>query len=822
MASTGKCLNKMVNGTVLLMKKTPLDLGSSELAAAHQGYEIIGQKVILQLISSVHGDQGKKLKGKLGNPSHLEDENKSGSDSKYSVTFEWDHERLGVPGAFIIKNSNPSEFFLKSLTLEVADPNQGSLHFVCNSWVYPAEKYESDRIFFVNQAWLPSETPAALRWYREDELLHLRGNGTRKLEEWDRVYDYDCYNDLGDPDNDPLLARPVLGGSAEYPYPRRGRTGRSPSKTDPKSESRLPQIASFAIYVPRDERFSPLKMTDVLSNAQKAIAQLFASQLAALGNLTLNEFNNFEDIMKVYEAGAPGFLKYPTPHVIREENSAWMSDEEFGREMLAGLNPVCISGLKEFPATSKLDPKIYGDQTSKITRDQMQNQLGGLTIEKAIEANRLFILNYHDIVMPYARKLNMSPSKIYASRTVLFLQEDGTLKPLAIELSLPHPDGDQFGAISKVFTPAETGVEYALWQIAKAFVAINDSGVHQLLSHWLHTHASVEPFVIATHRQLSVLHPIYKLLHPHFRDTMHINALARQAVLNAGGIVEKTVFPGPLSMELTSIAYRDWVFPDQALPAELVSRGVAVKDPASKHGVSLLIEDYPYAVDGLEIWSAIKSWVQEYTSLYYGSDDVVLKDTELQAWWKELREVGHGDKKDEPWWPKMQTRQELIDSLTIIIWMASALHAAVNFGQYPYGGFAPNRPGMNRRLIPDPGTIEFEELKMNPIKGYLKTITPQFQTLIGISALEVLSTHTSDEIYLGQRDAADWTKDKEALKAFEKFGKNLTQIEENISMMNNDMELKNRTGPVKMPYTLLYPTSEPGLTAKGIPNSISI
>lgn len=53
---------------------------------------------------------------------------------------------------------------------------------------------------------------------------------------------------------------------------------------------------------------------------------------------------------------------------------------------------------------------------------------------------------------------------------------------------------------------------------------------------------------------------------------MHINALARQAVLNAGGIVEKTVFPGPLSMELTSIAYRDWVFPDQALPAELVKR----------------------------------------------------------------------------------------------------------------------------------------------------------------------------------------------------------------------------------------------------------
>lgn len=89
------------------------------------------------------------------------------------------------------------------------------------------------------------------------------------------------------------------------------------SWTDPNSESRLPQIASFAIYVPRDEKFSPLKMTDVLSNAQKAIAQVFAPQLASLGNLTLNEFNSFEDVLKVYEPGTPGFLKYPTPHVIR-------------------------------------------------------------------------------------------------------------------------------------------------------------------------------------------------------------------------------------------------------------------------------------------------------------------------------------------------------------------------------------------------------------------------------------------------------------------------------------------------------------------------
>ena len=87
--------------------------------------------------------------------------------------------------------------------------------------------------------------------------------------------------------------------------------------------------------------------------------------------------------------------------------------------------------------------------------------------------------------MPYVRRINTNTStKLYASRTVLFLQNDGTLKPLAIELSLPHPEGDQYGAISKVYTPAEQGVENSIWQLAKAYVAVNDSGYHQLMSHW--------------------------------------------------------------------------------------------------------------------------------------------------------------------------------------------------------------------------------------------------------------------------------------------------------------------------------------------------
>jgi lipoxygenase len=76
----------------------------------------------------------------------------------------------------------------------------------------------------VKQSYLPSQTPSGIRRLREEELVLLRGNGQGQRKAGDRIYDYDVYNDIGNPDKKPELARPVLGGK-EHPYPRRCRTG---------------------------------------------------------------------------------------------------------------------------------------------------------------------------------------------------------------------------------------------------------------------------------------------------------------------------------------------------------------------------------------------------------------------------------------------------------------------------------------------------------------------------------------------------------------------------------------------------------------------
>ncbi|CAN6703071.1 unnamed protein product [Malus baccata var. baccata] len=543
----------------------------------------------------------KETEGYAYNVSHKDDE------VVYEATFTIP-AGFGDVGAVQIENEHNEEIFIKSIDLD-GFPN-GTVNIPCNSWVHSKFDNPQKRIFFTNKSYIPSETPSGLKKLRESELQTLRGDGLGQRKTSDRIYDYDTYNDLGDPDHDDELARPVLGGK-EHPYPRRCRTGRPHSEKDPLSEQRsssanIPkEQRSSSVYVPRDEAFSKVKEEKFLTKTVKSLLNaLFPSLEKALleflepdlGFSFLDpdlEFSHFtaidsmfnegvtlpkpktiiQSLLKFITGGKYDLQPFETPEIIKRDKFSWFRDDEFSRQTLAGLNPCSIELVTEWPLKSKLDPEIYGPPESLITTEVVEKQIKGcMTVNEALERNKMFILDYHDLLMPYVNKVReIEGTTLYGSRTLFFLSEDGTLRPIAIELTRP-PVGDK-PQWKQVFTPTWDATGRWLWILAKAHVIAHDSAYHQLVVHWLRTHCSTEPYIIAVNRQLSAMHPIYRLLHPHFLYTMKINALARERLINADGIIESSFSPGKYSTEFSSVAYDQlWRFDMEALPADLIRR----------------------------------------------------------------------------------------------------------------------------------------------------------------------------------------------------------------------------------------------------------
>lgn len=251
---------------------------------------------------------------------------------------------------------------------------------------------------------------------------------------------------------------------------------------------------------------------------------------------------------------------------------------------------------------------------------------------------------------------------------------------------------------------------------------------------------------------------------------------------------------------------------------------MAVEDPTAEHGLRLAIEDYPFAADGLLIWSSIKQWVGDYVDHYYADGDAIKSDAELQAWWEEIRTEGHADKKDEPWWPKLETPADLEGILTTMMWVTSGHHAAVNFGQYHYGGYFPNRPTVARNNMPVEEGFEHDYRRFleKPERAMLECFPSQIQATRVMAVLDVLSNHAPDEEYIGDLPMEMWESDKLIRAAYERFNGRLKEIEGIIDARNQDPNLKNRCGAGVVPYELLKPFSPPGVTGMGVPNSISI
>ncbi|KAJ3673639.1 hypothetical protein LUZ60_005631 [Juncus effusus] len=841
-------VKKKVRAALTVRRKHKEDIKDA-IANHLEGFsDMIGRNVVLELISTkIDPETLNPIKsGEVAIKDWCLKRNKSkGEHVVYTVEFMLD-SAFGEPGAITIMNRHQREFFLESIAVEGDGFEWGRVHFACDSWIQSTKDLPAKRILFSNKPYLPNETPLGLRALREKELKDLRGDGHGVRKHSDRIYDFATYNDLGNPDKNKEFTRPILGGE-KIPYPRRCRTGRHSMDTDMHAESRVEK--PHPLYVPRDETFEELKQGAFSAGRLRAVLHTLIPSLIANISADTHDFQGFHHIDNLYKDGlklklglqehlfkkiplvqkiqesSEGMLRYDTPRILSKDKFAWLRDDEFARQMVAGINPVNIERLKVFPPVSQLDPALYGPQESAITEDHIASHLNGLTVQQAMEDGKLFIQDYHDIYLPFVDRINkIDGRKTYATRTIFFLGPSGTLKPIAIELGLPpvQPGGLR---PSKVLTPPCDATTNWLWMLAKAHVNSNDAGVHQLVNHWLRTHAVMEPFILAAHRQLSAMHPVYKLLHPHMRYTLEINALARQSLINADGVIESCFTPGPYVMEISASYYKHfWRLDQETLPADLIRRGVAVEDSTKPHGIRLLIEDYPYANDGLLLWSSICKWVDSYVSLYYPNSSQVLADSELQSWYHESVHVGHADLKDKPWWPKLASPSDLSSLLSTLIWLSSAQHAALNFGQYPLGGYVPSRPPLLRRLLPEEDSNEYNEFLADPHRFFLSTMPGVLEATKFMAVVDTLSTHSPDEEYLGEdwSQTTPWTSDERAIFLQKEFADSICRAEQEIAKRNSDPDKRNRCGAGVLPYELLAASSEPGVTCRGVPNSISI
>jgi arachidonate 15-lipoxygenase len=243
------------------------------------------------------------------------------------------------------------------------------------------------------------------------------------------------------------------------------------------------------------------------------------------------------------------------------------------------------------------------------------------------------------------------------------------LRPVAIRCG-------QDPANNPLFLPTSDDAGAWGWQMAKTVVQVADGNYHELFVHLARTHLVMEAFAVATRRCLADQHPIWALLIPHFEGSLFINDQAAHSLIAPDGPIDH-IFAGSLdTTQAAAVADRlGFDFYRRMLPNELAARRV---DQQST------LKDYPYRDDALLVWEALHDWAEQYVRIYYASDDDVVKDYELAAWATELTNDG----KVAGFLP-ITSIPQLVDVCTMVMFTASAQHAAVNFPQKDAMTFAP-------------------------------------------------------------------------------------------------------------------------------------
>ncbi|CAK0787323.1 hypothetical protein CVIRNUC_010541 [Coccomyxa viridis] len=522
---------------------------------------------------------------------------------------------------------------------------------------------------------------------------------------------------------------------------------------------------------------------------------------------------------------------FPIPAVRGNRSLESFTDAEFGRQLVAGQHPCTIQAMT-----------AQWLEGTPFTDAQVEDFLEGKSLSEHVQqGGRMFCVDYVAGFLDYMEEIDSQEMdtrfdnkrdaflekqrKLHAGRALLFYTNEGYLKPVAIQLiSDPKDQKKDPKEQGEVYTPNDAT---ELWTLAKAVFGNLDFLYHQVGSHYLVGHACQEPFIIAFMRHVSALHPVYKLMRPHFRNTLHVNAFGRVILTAAGTPIEALLTPGMYGMRLCSYIYKNvYSFKLANFESDLINRGMAARDAEGQRLKPVI--DYPFAEDGLDIWYAMRDWFDAYLRLYYddngnGGKVAVMEDTEILAFWEEVKTKGHPDLAADAW-PELKDIASLRDILTSIAFNGSVHHSAVNFGNYDYSAWCPNRPSMIRKAIPRKDEADkITRLKANFEEEFLSYLTEPQDAIQIAATFRILSTHAENEEYLTETEP-EWIEDLSARTALKNFAQVMTDLDGKIDErnMNPKSKMRGNPGSKGAPYNLLRPKSTAGPTGRGIPYSTTI
>jgi arachidonate 15-lipoxygenase len=539
---------------------------------------------------------------------------------------------------------------------------------------------------------------------------------------------------------------------------------------------RIPEVPMLE-RLPRSERFS-LPWLAQGANRAADLLRNFASRPGAdaIESLAAGNAEGLFDIARQCAAAAEGTLERERPESLADYASlfrtielpgiaaSYQDDRVFARHRVAGPNPLVIR-------------RIAGlDDRFPLSEAAFRSILPGDRLEAAAEEGRLYLADYRGLEnVPLG--LFRGVPKFLAAPLALFAvsKRSGELVAVAIQCEQEPGPGN----------PIFTRRDGHAWSIAKTIVQIADANLHEAVSHLGRTHLFVQPFVIATERQLAENHPLRLMLRPHFEGTLAINELAHRTLLAPGGFVDE-LLAGTLeaSTELAVAAASSYAFDEAFLPNALRSRGV---DDAGT------LPDYPYRDDALLYWNAIRTWVSDYLRTYYRSEADLRDDFELADWYRELVSPDGGRIKGFGRKGALGGVNDLIEAATLLVFTSSVQHAAVNFPQFDLMTYVPNMPLAGFTGGPPPDVAGEQDL--------LDLLPPIPSARMQLVILYLLGTihHTTLGEY-GPGELCD-----------PRIGRPLRAFQDELQRIGKTIGERNR---VRSPYRFL----EPG----GIPQSINI